>query len=100
MRRIVDLAESEAADVVAPQSGGKRDVEPLCAFYSKRCLPAIMDAIGRDDLRTVGFYDDVRVVPVPIDEVRAFGDPAVLFMNVNTLEELQHAERLAAEHRL
>ncbi|MGQ0561857.1 MAG: molybdenum cofactor guanylyltransferase, partial [Gemmatimonadota bacterium] len=92
---IVATARETNADVVAPESGGPRGVEPLFAFYSRRCIPAIEAAIARGDQRMIGFHDAVRVVPIGIDAVRAFGEPPVLFMNVNTREELARAQDLA-----
>ena len=97
VRKFVEVANSHGADLVVPQSGGRRGVEPLCAFYSNRCIAAIEDAIERDDLRMVGFYDEVRTVTIPLVDVRRFGDPDVLFMNVNTRDELIMAQRIAAE---
>jgi molybdopterin-guanine dinucleotide biosynthesis protein A len=93
--KLVATAAETHADVVVPASGGPRAVEPLCAWYSNRCLPAIAEAIARSDFRMIGFYDDVSVVTVPGAEVRRFGDPAVLFMNVNTRDELAIAQDIA-----
>lgn len=95
LRRLLDL--SDGADVVAPESGGKRGVEPLCAWYGVGCIPAIEAELDRGDRHIVGFFDDVRVRRLPLDEVRTFGDPGVLFLNVNTPEERERAERIAAE---
>lgn len=92
---LVATADETHADVVVPESGGPRGVEPLCAWYSNRCIPAITNAIARGDFRMIGFYDDVAVVTVPSADVRRFGDPAVLFMNVNTREELAIAQGIA-----
>jgi molybdopterin-guanine dinucleotide biosynthesis protein A len=97
VRTFVEVANTHGADVVAPESGGRRGVEPLCAFYSNRCITPIENAMARDDLRMIGFYDDVRAVTVPLEEVRRFGDPTILFMNVNTREELSMAETVAAK---
>jgi len=36
----------------------------------------------------------VKVGTLPLERVRAFGDPAVLFFNVNTPEDLEQAEAL------
>lgn len=91
------LAEAAGADVVAPESEGKRGVEPLCAYYGTGCLPAIEAELARGERHVVGFYDDVRVRRIALEEVRAFGEPDVLFLNVNTAEERVRAERLAAE---
>ena len=85
-----------SADAAVPESDSRRGVEPLCAYYSPTCLPAIERHIAAGDRRVIGFYDDVRVARVPAEEVARFGDPAVLFMNVNTPEERVLAEAHAA----
>jgi molybdopterin-guanine dinucleotide biosynthesis protein A len=96
-RLLARLAEGAArgADVVAPESGGRRGVEPLCAYYSTRCIAAIEAQLGHGDFHVIGFYDDVAVERVPLAEVRAFGDPQVLFLNINTPQERERAEALA-----
>ena len=85
------------ADAVLPESGSRRGVEPLCAYYSPACVPAIERRLDARDMRVISFFDDVRVERVPEREVRRFGDPAVLFMNVNTPDDLALAERHAAD---
>ena len=94
LRRLREIGDS--ADVAVPESGSRRGVEPLCAFYSPACLPAIERSLARDDLRVVGFHDEVRVARLPAADVSAFGDPGLLFMNVNTPDELALAEAHAA----
>jgi molybdopterin-guanine dinucleotide biosynthesis protein A len=84
------------ADVVVPESGSKRGVEPLCAWYGPACLDAIERRLDAGDRRVVSFFDDVRVARIPAEEVARFGDPARSFMNVNTPEDLELAERHAA----
>jgi molybdenum cofactor guanylyltransferase len=82
-----------AADVVIPEShGSRRGVEPLCAAYGPACGPAIRAALARGDPRAIGFHGDVRVNRWPATRVLMYGDPDVLFFNVNTPEDLQHAE--------
>ncbi|MDH5233773.1 MAG: molybdenum cofactor guanylyltransferase [Gemmatimonadota bacterium] len=86
--------EREGADAVLPESdGSRRGVEPLCAWYAARCLPAVAAALDSGDRRVVAFLADVDARRVPIDEVAAFGDPARLFGNVNTPDDLARAER-------
>ena len=63
-------------------------------------MPAVERAIARDDRRMIGFHDDIDVHAVPLDVVRGFGDPAELFMNVNTREDLDRAQRIAAGERV
>jgi molybdopterin-guanine dinucleotide biosynthesis protein A len=92
LRRLVERAG--AGDAVVPESRGPRGVEPLCAWYGTAVLPAMEAALDRGDHRVIGFYDDVRIVRLPLAEVRTWGEPEVLFMNVNTPSELAAAEAL------
>lgn len=93
------LATAGSADVVVPESGGRRGIEPLFAYYATSCIAAIEDAMARDDQRMIGFHAAVRVARMPLEEVQRFGDPAVLFMNVNTPDELVEAQRIEATNR-
>jgi molybdopterin-guanine dinucleotide biosynthesis protein A len=86
----------ENADVAAPESGSRRGLEPLCAFYSQACIAPIERSIDADDRRVIGFFDAVRVARLPADQVRRFGDPERLFMNVNSPDELALAEQYAS----
>jgi molybdopterin-guanine dinucleotide biosynthesis protein A len=87
------LAQGSAAyDAFLPESDGRRGVEPLCAVYGPACGPAIERQLERGDLRAIGFHTDVSVGTLPLQRVQAFGDPAVLFLNVNTPEDLERAE--------
>lgn len=90
-------ALGEDADVVAPESGSSRHgLEPLCAYYSPACIAAIERCIDADDRRAIGFFEQVRVVRLPVEDVRRYGDPDRLFMNVNTPGELALAEQYAS----
>ncbi len=80
------------ADVAVPESDSRRGLEPLCAFYTPACVPAIEHRIAAGDRRVIAFYDDVRVARLGADQVSRFGDPALLFMNINTPEERILAE--------
>jgi molybdopterin-guanine dinucleotide biosynthesis protein A len=87
------LADGAAGyDAFLPASDGRRGVEPLCAVYGPACGPAIERQLARGDLRAIGFHAAVRVGTLPLDRVAAFGDPAVLFFNVNTPEDFERAE--------
>jgi len=88
-RAAQEFALSESADVVIPESdGSRRGVEPLCAWYSARCLPAVERTLDAGDLRVIGFHDQVRVQRLPLARVSDFGDPVRLFSNVNTPSDL------------
>jgi molybdopterin-guanine dinucleotide biosynthesis protein A len=79
-------------DAFLPESDGRRGVEPLCAVYGPECAPAIATCLDQGDLRAIAFHDAIRAGRLPLDAVRACGDPAALFFNVNTPEDLERAE--------
>jgi molybdopterin-guanine dinucleotide biosynthesis protein A len=85
-------------DAFLPESSGRRGLEPLCAVYGPACAPAIERRLEQGDLRAISFHADVRVGILPLAEVRRFGEPAELFFNVNTPEDLARAEELCRRH--
>ncbi len=89
---------NRTADVVIPESdGSRRGVGPLCAWYSHTCIGPVTNALDAGDRRVIAFHDVVRVVRLPVSEVSAFGDPAVMFSNVNAPGDLEEAERRGAQ---
>ncbi len=63
--------------------------EPLCALYSRRCLPHIEDQLDRGDYKIVRFFDKVRVSPLPVENLLQADPGLVSFLNANTPEELE-----------
>lgn len=94
LARLRALGES-GVDAALPESGSKRGLEPMCAWYAPPCLDAITAALDRGDRRVIAFFDAVRVARLGAEQVATFGDPSVLFLNVNTLEERTQADRVA-----
>ena len=88
------IAGSAGCDAFLPESDGRRGVEPLCAVYGPACGPAIERQLAGGDLRAIGFHDDVRVDRLPLARVREFGDPDIMFFNVNRPEDMERAEAL------
>jgi len=87
------LVEGAAGcDAFLPESDSRRGVEPLCAVYGPACGPAIERQFARGDLKAIGFHPDVKVGTLPLERVRAFGDPDELFLNVNSPADLERAE--------
>jgi molybdopterin-guanine dinucleotide biosynthesis protein A len=80
------------ADVVAPKVGERW--ETLHACYGKACLPPMEARLRSGRLKVVGFYDEVRVLAIEAGAVARFRTPEVVFMNVNTPDELEAARRL------
>jgi len=91
------LARAGEADVVAPRIGAQW--ETLHACYGKACLGPMERRLREGQLRITGFFEDVHVLAITEAEVAAVGDPARVFMNVNTPDELARARALAADAR-
>jgi molybdopterin-guanine dinucleotide biosynthesis protein A len=90
------LAEGLAEhDACLPASGGRRGVEPLCAAYGPACAGPMADALARGDLRAIAFHGGIRVRILAEEQVRRHGDPARLFFNVNTADDLALANGMA-----
>ena len=90
-RLVIDRAGE--GDVVIPRVG--QQLETMHALYAKSCLPAIETQLKAGRLKIVGFFDDVRVVEIGEAEVARHRAPDVVFMNVNTPDELARARALA-----
>ena len=91
------LAHAGDADVVIPRVG--EQLETMHAVYGKACLPHMEERLRAGRLKIVGFFDRVRVLEVPEAEVRRLADPDVVFMNVNTPDELARARELDARRQ-
>ena len=90
-RLVIDRAGE--ADVVIPRVG--EQLETMHALYAKACLPHIERRLKAGRLKIVGFFEDVRVVEVDEAEVARVRPADVVFMNVNTPDELARARALA-----
>jgi molybdopterin-guanine dinucleotide biosynthesis protein A len=89
------VARAGEGDVVVPRVG--EQLETMHAVYGKACLPHIEARLREGRFRIVGFFEHVRVVEIDAAEVARHRAPDVVFMNVNTPEELARARALAAE---
>jgi len=78
VRRLLGIGEE--CDVLAPRWNG--NVEPLCAVYARRCLPAIESVLDRG--RIVSFFPLVRVCYLEEAIVRALDPRGLSFFNVNS----------------
>jgi molybdopterin-guanine dinucleotide biosynthesis protein len=94
LRRLVRL--SEGHEVAVPQQGDW--FQPLCAVYGVGVLPEIERMLDAGERRIDRLYE--RVDAAYLDVVDGeFGDPDLLFLNVNTPEELERARGYALDAR-
>jgi len=68
-------------------------LEPLCAVYSKRCIPVIKDQIEKGELKVTDFFPKIQKVEVlKLKEIedRSSGR----FLNINTPADRRLAEKI------
>ena len=80
-------------DIVAPASGSY--FQPLCAVYSKRCIPFIEDRLGRGDVKTDSMYETLKVKRIPYAQLQVVDPKLESFFNINTPEDLKFANQAA-----
>jgi molybdopterin-guanine dinucleotide biosynthesis protein A len=78
---LMDNLESDC-DVVVPHVEGH--YEPLCAIYSKRCLPLIAAQLNQGDFTIYNFFDRVNVKRLPREQIKQADPELISFFNVNT----------------
>jgi molybdopterin-guanine dinucleotide biosynthesis protein A len=94
-----DILFSDNVDVVVPSS--QRGLEPLHAIYQREsCLPAVREALDAGEKRLISWFPRVRVRILASEETSPFDPLGLMFLNVNTPEELAQAEKIALENTL
>jgi molybdopterin-guanine dinucleotide biosynthesis protein A len=92
--RVLKEAIEPDADVIAPFDGTY--YQPMCAIYSRRCIPLIENMLVRREKKVDLFYPKVRLKTIPYERLRAVDPELHSFFNVNTRAELETARRLFA----
>ena len=84
----------DSHDAYLPENDGRHGMEPLCAAYGPACRAAIETCMAQGDLRAIAFHRDIKAGILPLDRVRELDDPARLFFNLNTPDDLPEANAL------
>jgi molybdopterin-guanine dinucleotide biosynthesis protein A len=93
---LVGAALAEEPDIVVPVDGSG-EYEPLCAVYSRTCVPAIESALAKKQFKVSSFYDSIsKLRVIGTGEIRHFSPDFGIFTNVNTPEELLGVKKRAA----
>jgi len=76
---------AEGYDIVipAPPDG----LQPLCAVYSRICLPTIKNLLDKNRLQIRKFYPGHRVLEIPALKLSSFDPQGKMFTNLNTPED-------------
>lgn len=91
-----DLLLETNLDVAIPVSA--RGLEPLHAVYRRStCLPAVEAALQAGRRRMISWFDSVEMHTLPPEMVSQYDPQGLIFVNINTPEQLAEAERIAAD---
>lgn len=79
------IANTNGNDITVPIHNNR--LEPLCAVYSKSCIPHIKNQIESKDVQVFQFYDKVKTLKIPFSgELPFYNDR--LFSNINFMKDL------------
>ena len=84
---------AEGFDFVIPRIGSY--FEPLHSIYSKNCVPPIETMIKNNRRIIIELFDFVKVRYVEAEEIDRFDPEHLSFFNINTLEDLELARKIA-----
>jgi len=79
----------DGAQAVVPLT--EKGLEPLLALYHRDCLPVARKVLASGRRRLVAMFGDLRVVEIPVEDLRNADPELVSLFNVNTPEDLLEA---------
>ena len=95
LEALLAVAEAIPADAVVPVSGGLP--QPLCAVWRRSAHAPLVARLAAGDYALVGALQQLRAVLIPEEATAALpGGAAANFLNVNTPEDYEKAEREAS----
>ena len=74
-------------DIILPVWSKGR--EPLHAVYRRTVLPLVEELLAKECFRVFSLVEQVDTLFIPEDAIRRYGDPAVMFSNINTLHDME-----------
>ena len=92
LRHMASLAPGH--DAVVPHWQGES--EPLHAIYSRQCITVIEPVLRRGGGRIVELYAAIRVRYLEPEEIARFDPEGLSFFNINSPEDWERAQVLAA----
>lgn len=93
-KEVVDIllaAVEPDADVIVPDSGVY--YQPLCAVYSKRCVPIIEAQLNNGDMKVDHLFEKMNVKTVSYDTFKTVDPELISFFNINAPADLDWAEK-------
>jgi len=79
-------SKAEDQDVILPVWSMGR--EPLHAIYNRRVIPIIKELLEKNNLKVFNLLSRVNTMKITEDTIRSYGDPEVIFANINTIHDI------------
>lgn len=70
-------------------------LQPLAAVYSRSCLPVLQQCLETNRVKLIRIFDDLNALEITRNEIEKFGVAEEMFLNLNDLEALNLATRIA-----
>lgn len=90
------LAELKDYECVVPELDTR--LQPLSAVYSKKCLPVLTECLEHDKLKLIRVFEELNTRIVDEKQMKQFGNPREIFMNVNDQTALELAQQIAGRY--
>lgn len=81
------IRQGESYDIVSPNAGD--GLQPMHSVYDRKCLPAIKRLLDQGKLKITDVYKSVKTLTIRGDIIETFDREKKMFLNVNTLDDLQ-----------
>lgn len=89
------ILQTTASDAVIPDTG--RGLEPFHAVYRRAtCLPAVRTALDQNHWRVDAWFSQVKLYILSPEMTRQYDPDLHSFFNLNTPQDVEQAERIAA----
>src|SRR3989339_265582 len=92
------LMSKARADIVVPRRG--KNIEPLCAVYSKNCLTAIEALIKTGNYKIHAMFDKLNVDYVEDETIKQFDPGFLSFLNLNFKKDLEKINLCLSKQKL
>ncbi len=73
-------------------------LQPLSAVYSKKCLPVLTECLKNDKLKLIRVFEELHTREIAEMQMKQFGNPREIFMNVNDQAALEIAQQIAGRY--
>ncbi|MDD4775526.1 MAG: molybdenum cofactor guanylyltransferase [Syntrophomonas sp.] len=87
------ISRLDGYDSVVPRIDNH--LQPLAAVYSRRCLPILTECLATDRVKLIRIFDDLSTLEIDRNEIERFGVAEEMFLNLNDIEALNMATRIA-----